>query len=63
MAETLNLVNPNDRLSCKFEISKFPDGQQSVTILEDPPRGDFYNLRLQTTPITIKSRLNTLWKI
>ena len=35
MAETLNLMNPEDKLSCKYKISKFPDGQQSITIIED----------------------------
>ena len=29
MAEVLNLVNPNDILSFKYKISRFPDGQQS----------------------------------
>jgi hypothetical protein len=30
MADTLNLVNPDDALSCKYEISRFPDGQQTI---------------------------------
>ena len=34
MVETLNLVNPDDVLSCKYEISRFPDGQQSIRILQ-----------------------------
>jgi len=34
MAELLNLVNPEDKLSCKYEISKFPDGQQSIRIVK-----------------------------
>ena len=55
MAETLNLVNPNDVLSCKYEISRFPDGQQSIRIIE--PTHGFHNLKDQT--ILIKSRLNT----
>lgn len=58
MAETLNLVNPNDTLSCGYEISRFPDGQQSVRIIEKS-YDTFYRLKEQTTPITIKSRLNT----
>ena len=55
MAETLNLVNPNSQLSCKYEISKFPDGQQSIRIIE--PTHGFNTLKDQT--ILIKSRLNT----
>lgn len=58
MAETLNLVNPDDVLSCKYEISRFPDGQQSIRILEHN-YNTFYRLKEQTEPITIKSRLNT----
>ncbi len=58
MAETLNLVNPNDVLSCKYEISRFPDGQQSIRILEHN-YCTYYSLREQTTPIIIESRLNT----
>ena len=34
MSETLNLVNKSDSLSCDYQITKFPDGQQSITILE-----------------------------
>lgn len=55
MAETLNLVNSDDKLSCKYEISKFPDGQQSLRIIE--PLNGFHTLKDQT--ILIKSRLNT----
>ena len=58
MAETLNLVNPDDVLSCKYEISKFPDGQQSVKIVEHQ-YNTFLSLRDRTNSITIKSRLNT----
>jgi ribose-phosphate pyrophosphokinase len=57
MADTLNLVNPNDTLSCKYEISKFPDGQQSIRILEHN-YNTYYSLQEQKTPIIIKSRLN-----
>jgi len=58
MAETLNLVNPKDKLSYGYEISRFPDGQQSLRIIED----NYYTLNMlknQTNSITIKSRLNT----
>lgn len=57
MAELLNLVNPEDRLSCKYEISKFPDGQQSVRIIEEG-YDTFENIKNQTHGIKIKSRLN-----
>ena len=57
MADTLNLVNPEDSLSCKYEISKFPDGQQSVRIVEHNNE-TFETIRKQTHGITIKSRLN-----
>ena len=62
MAETLNLVNPDDKLSCKYEISRFPDGQQSIRIIEPTHEHlsiciGFNTLKDQT--ILIKSRLNT----
>jgi len=57
MADLLNLVNPEDQLSCKYEISKFPDGQQSVRIIEHN-YDTFDNIGKQTHGITIKSRLN-----
>jgi len=57
MAELLNLVNPEDQLSCKYEISKFPDGQQSVRVIDDK-HNTFENLRGQPHGIKIKSRLN-----
>jgi ribose-phosphate pyrophosphokinase len=57
MAETLYLVNHEDKLSCKYKISKFPDGQQSITIIEDG-YNTFDRLKGQTHGITIKSRLN-----
>lgn len=60
MAETLNLVNPQDKLSVNYRINRFPDGQQSIDILEtEVPVSTFHQLRNQTTPITIKSRLNS----
>jgi ribose-phosphate pyrophosphokinase len=60
MAELLNLVNPNDYLSFKYEISRFPDGQQSVRLIEDG-YNTFESLRDSDKAhgITIKSRLNT----
>jgi ribose-phosphate pyrophosphokinase len=58
MAETLNLVNPDDVLSCNYEISRFPDGQQSLRIIEHNYI-TFYSLKEQTAPMTIYSRLNT----
>ena len=58
MAETLNLVNKEDRLSCKYEISTFPDGQQSLKIIEDG-YNTFYSLRNNKQGITINSRLNS----
>lgn len=56
MAESLNLVNKLDSLSCHYEISQFPDGQQTLKLVEGYYK--FYSLREQQTPITIKSRLN-----
>lgn len=57
MAEVLNLVNPNDSLSFKYEISKFPDGQQSLRLVEDG-YNTFDSLKNNPYGITIKSRLN-----
>jgi ribose-phosphate pyrophosphokinase len=60
MAETLNLVNPNDILSFKYEISRFPDGQQSLRLIEDG-YNTFKSLRDSDSAhgIIIESRLNT----
>jgi len=58
MAETLNLVNKEDRLSCTYEISTFPDGQQSLRIIEEG-YNTFYSLKNNKQGITIKSRLNS----
>jgi ribose-phosphate pyrophosphokinase len=58
MEVTLNLVNPDDILSCGYEISRFPDGQQSVRITDK----NYYSLNSLKdikNPIIIKSRLNT----
>jgi ribose-phosphate pyrophosphokinase len=48
----LNLTN-NETSDIKFEISKFPDGQQSVTLTSS------YLEHLKSEEITIKSRLNS----
>ena len=60
MAETLNLVSPNDSLSFKYEISRFPDGQQSLRLIEDG-YNTFQSLRDSDSAhgIIIESRLNT----
>ena len=58
MSQTLNLVNPDDVLSCKYEISRFPDGQQSIRVIEHGYT-TYLSLKDQKNPITIKSRLNT----
>jgi ribose-phosphate pyrophosphokinase len=60
MAETLNLVNSNDSLSFKYEISRFPDGQQSLRLIEDG-YNTFGSLRESDKQhgIMIISRLNT----
>ena len=52
MSETLNLVNPKDSLSCKYEISKFPDGQQSLKVIT--PINEI------NKHVTIKSRFNSI---
>jgi ribose-phosphate pyrophosphokinase len=59
MAETLNLVNPNDIFSFKYEISRFPDGQQSIRLIENG-YNTFGSLRESDKQhgIMIKSRLN-----
>lgn len=54
----LNLVNPNDPLSIKYKISKFPDGQQSIQILEYPYI-TYDTLKYTTENIAISSRLNS----
>jgi len=58
MAETLNLVDSNDQLSCGYEISKFPDGQQTLKIVEKG-YSTFDSLKNNSQGITIKSRLNS----
>ena len=54
----LNLVNPNDILSFKYEISRFPDGQQSLRLIEEG-YNTFDSLKDRPNGVTIKSRLNT----
>lgn len=54
---TLNLAYP-DRSDIKYNISKFPDGQKQITILDENLGGNFYDLRTNRYPIIIKSRLN-----
>ena len=53
----LNLANPKDQLSLQYEVSSFPDGQQSIKILE----GTYskYETIKETDYVKIKSRLNT----
>ena len=51
MADTLNLVNPKDSLSCKYEVSKFPDGQQSLKVITPINEMDKH--------VIIKSRFNS----
>jgi len=60
MAETLNLVNPNDIFTFKYELSRFPDGQQSIRLIENG-YNTFGSLRESDKQhgIMIKSRLNT----
>jgi ribose-phosphate pyrophosphokinase len=48
----LNLVYP-DKSDIKFKISEFPDGQQTVTLI------DFHPATLAYVPVEIKSRLNS----
>lgn len=58
MADVLNLVRQDDVLSCKYEVSRYPDGQQSIRIVEKV-YDTYQSLREQKDPITIMSRLNT----
>jgi ribose-phosphate pyrophosphokinase len=53
MAELLNLVNPNDKLSVNYKISRFPDGQQTIDLIDENPL-----FRNYSKTIKIKSRLN-----
>ena len=58
--EIINLVNPNDRYSFKYEVSHFPDGQHSFNLIESD-YNTFEILReyAKKHSITIKSRLNS----
>jgi ribose-phosphate pyrophosphokinase len=58
--EIINLVNPNDRYSFKYEVSHFPDGQHSFNLIEDEDN-TFEILREYANKhsITIESRLNS----
>ena len=58
MSSVLNLVKQDDVLSCEYEVSRYPDGQQSIRIVEKP-YDTYQSLKEQTTPITIMSRLNS----
>ena len=52
----LNLTD-NEKSDIKFQISKFPDGQQSVTITDSKHVLDIS--QISGHPVTIKSRLNS----
>jgi ribose-phosphate pyrophosphokinase len=58
--EIINLVNPNDRYSFKYEVIHFPDGQHSFNLIEDEDN-TFEILREYANKhgITINSRLNS----
>lgn len=67
--KTLNLANP-EKTDIKFKISKFPDGQQDVTILDIPMTEEewfdntdinsaLYDSFSVVTPVQIKSRFNS----
>lgn len=58
MASVLNLVRQDDVLSCEYEISRYPDGQQSIRIVEKQ-YDTYQSLKEQTNPIRIMSRLNS----
>jgi phosphoribosylpyrophosphate synthetase len=58
MSSVLNLVRQDDVLSCEYEVSRYPDGQQSIRIVEKA-YDTYQSLKEQTTPITIMSRLNS----
>ena len=55
----LNLTNL-EKSDIKFKISKFPDGQQQITIEEFEPGDEFkWEQPILAYPVTIKSRLNS----
>lgn len=55
--KVLNLVNKEES-DIKYEVSKFPDGQQSLTILNSIKGTTLFTLQNHNTDIQIKSRLN-----
>lgn len=55
--KVLNLVNKEES-DIQYDVSKFPDGQQSVTILNSVKGTTLYTLLNHNTDIQIKSRLN-----
>lgn len=58
----INLVNPNDIYSFKYEVSHFPDGQHSLKLIESEDRYytfDSLKQHAKKHSITIKSRLNS----
>lgn len=52
---TLNLVNPDS--SIKYEITKFPDGQQTLRILDEPESLRLYAWLSKMERVDVKSRL------
>jgi phosphoribosylpyrophosphate synthetase len=58
MSSVLNLVKQDDVLSCEYEVSRYPDGQQSIRIVESK-HITYQSLREQKESITVMSRLNT----
>jgi len=58
----INLVNPDDIYSFKYEVSHFPDGQHSLNLIESESRDytfDALREHAKKHGITIKSRLNS----
>ena len=55
--KVLNLVNKEES-DIRYEVSKFPDGQQSVNILNSVVGTTLHTLQNENTDIQIKSRLN-----
>lgn len=55
--KVLNLTD-SEKSDIRYQVSKFPDGQQSVTILDSVVGTTLYTLINQNQDIQIKSRLN-----
>lgn len=53
----LNLTNL-ETSDIKYQVSKFPDGQQQLTIKDKNLGGNFYNINVHIKSIEIKARLN-----